>query len=503
MMTTFLFSGLLTLAPAQAPAQTQTQAQAEPPAVQCPFIPVEYEQMIAKLDAVKTSIRKDANCTDITLKVKTLEDLVASDREAVMKIVESAGTAPLSGEQTEIIRKYAEEVTKKVAAINDLLSSSNHCFREDSKATPGALSSLVSEAASLLGSLAGPWGTPISIAGSVVAGLLGGMDNVSKTRSGYDFTKRDDWVSYVQNLCTFHVYREDVEKLLEPERYLEQLIAIRHTLNEQIARLNGICRECHEIQLGYETHPTMAPQDLMTALNSEIQAANKTSTQPLGTFMLQSLGQRDWILKEIARIQNEIEGKWASVSGRYVLGESLTDLKRFLIDRQAPRFLNWQIGESQTAFTYLDAFVSYEGTKLYRTLLKAQAIRDSTGKDGWNPPKEIYKALVGEPIMWSKLPTAQAAGLKDEWQTFQIEAHRRLRRARMALDVARTFCEFFDLSRNTTGAIRAQCKSPQMLELVEYSDSLPTQTKLARTEIKVSPHSIRLLSNEVMKRTLQ
>lgn len=55
------------------------------PAASCPAVGEEYEQMLSKLDSIKASIKDGANCSQVVLKVKSLEQLLSTDRQKSSK----------------------------------------------------------------------------------------------------------------------------------------------------------------------------------------------------------------------------------------------------------------------------------------------------------------------------------------------------------------------------------------------------------------------------------
>ena len=162
---------------------------------QCPAVGEDYEKMVAKLDTIKAAIKDTGNCKQVTLAVDTLQKLLDEDRQKALDIAKSSGENGLSKEDSEFIKNYAEGLTKKVASLSDLFLHSNQCFQEDAPDPLSSLSGFVGEASSLIGSVAGPWGAPIALAGNVVAGFLSGLNEIMNSRAGYDFTKRDQWMS--------------------------------------------------------------------------------------------------------------------------------------------------------------------------------------------------------------------------------------------------------------------------------------------------------------------
>ena len=245
LITSLLLHSLI--AQADSPSDDPTQLYQ---VAQCPAIGEDYERMVAKLDTIKAAIKDTGNCKHVTLAVDTLQKLLDEDRQKAIDIVDKSSEAGLSKEDSEFIKKYAEGLTKKVASLSDLFLHSNQCFAEDAPDPLSSLSGIVGEASSLIGSVAGPWGAPIALAGNIIAGFLSGLNEVMNSRAGYDFSKRDQWMSYVQNLCTYHTYREQVESLLDPVGRLSQLRTLQAKLEAQIEVNKKLYKGLADLQKG-------------------------------------------------------------------------------------------------------------------------------------------------------------------------------------------------------------------------------------------------------------
>lgn len=448
------------------------------PILACPAVGDEFNKLISKLDNIKTSVRKDGSCDKLTLKVESLEELVTKDREIVLDIIANAADKPLTPEQSKIVREYAENVTKKVAALNDLFSQSNYCFKDDKADRQlGALAGFVGEAANLVGSLTGPYGAPIALAGNVVAGFLTGFDQILKTRAGYDFTKRDQWVSYVNNLCTYFSYRDQIEHLLNPRGRIAILQEYRERLDQQIRRLSNSCEECRLIVNAFETRPGLSEAERRESLGSLIVRAENQTVQPLATTLFQSLGLREWLIAEMRRVQKEANSYWADASGRYRLSQAKSDLEDFLIERQAPKFIQFGLQDAHQASVAFVARLTDEGRRLYmlmgrsdRNLLDARVNGSS-----WIDPVQILRDLVLYPIAWDRVADLnERAELQYAWTHYRDQSLDRFRQALATTQMVQSFCSFFQHAGLYTPALREQCGSAR------FRQQLQTQLGLAR-----------------------
>ncbi len=446
------------------------------PVLSCPAVGNEYEKMISKLDAIKTSIKSDANCQNVALKVKSLEDLVVKDRQKVLELTQQEKIENLTAEQAQLVRDYAENVTKKVSSLMDLFMNSNYCFREEGPDKQlSQLAGFVNEASQLVGALSGPWGTPIALAGNVVAGFLTGMDQVLKSRSGYDFNQRDQWMNYVENLCTYHSYRDQIEHLLNPRARVAELQDLKAKLEGHLQDMAQQCRECQNIQDAYNAQRKTPAKQLSEQLSPQIKAADSTFAQPLGSYTLQSLGLRDWVNEEIKRVQREAASYWSDASGRHMLTRAKEQIENFLVDRESVRFLSHQVARSQKDFNNFLYFVGSEGTSLYVRLNNSGygIISSPLNNAVWSSPVEVFRSLIVKPLDWEKMPqSSHREDMKFSWNHFHHQSMARLRKVQTTLQVAQSFCSFFKHSGQYNSGIRAQCSSNHLRRLLEQGSNL-------------------------------
>jgi hypothetical protein len=474
------------------------------PVLECPAIGDEYEKMIARIDSIKAAIKEDANCQNVTMEVKSLEDLVVTDRKAILEILngeqeeaaqgqgqQGASQDQLTGqartltaEQAQQVREYAENVTKKVSAITDLFTRSNQCFKEDhAQDQLLSLSGFVSEASQMVGSMAGPWGAPIAIAGNVIAGFLTGLDGIFKSRAGFDFEKREQWMSYVQNLCTYHSYREQIDHLLNPKAQISQLKSLGTTLDQQIGLMTDACAECREIKKAYDANKGMEPDQLRAMVAQKMQTADATFPKPYGSFTLQSLGLRDWVDSEVRRIQTESNSYWGDVAGRHVLYLAKDQIEQFLIQREAPRFLQHQLHKSREDFAKFEFFAQEQGRILYDEIerLSPTAIPLKVNRRNWDDSIQYFRPLVLNIVNFESLPAGDAADdARYSWLHYRDQSLLMLRTAQTSTQVMQAFCSFFKHAGQFSPSVRQQCANEYFRELIVSENKI-------EQEIAVSP----------------
>jgi hypothetical protein len=449
----------------------------------CPAIGDEYDQLLSKLESIKTSIKKDANCANVELKVKSLQDLVTTERQKVMDVISTAGDNPLTAEQSKIVRDYAEDVTKKVAALNDLFSQSNYCFKDDKADHQlGSLAGFVGEAANMVGSLSGPYGTPIAMAGNIIAGFLTGLDQIFKTRAGFDFNNPAQWKSYVNNLCTYHNYRDQIEHLLNPAARIKELQDLKNKLDFQIGIMSRDCGDCRVIMNSYEMNKALGENGLKDLLGVQIQSADVKNVKPYGSYMLQSLGLRDWAVAEIKRVQKDAQTYWAEASGRHLLTQAKNDLELFLIEKQGPRFLGQGVQQAHNDYNDFLNMAGTEGRQLYGMIDRTN--RDLLGgrvaNIGWSDPLSVFRALVITPIGWERVSAGQQRDdVQYAWLHYRDQSVDKFRTAMASTQMVQTFCSFFAHGGFYSPEIRGACRSPYFSKQVAEQNGLAAELNAA------------------------
>jgi hypothetical protein len=441
------------------------------PVVPCPGIGEEYEKMLSRLDSIRSSIKSAANCENVALKVKSLEDLVTSDRERILSIIE-ATQASLSRDQAQQVRDYTENVTKKVASLMELFLDSNQCFEKgQADKQLRQLAGFVNEASQLVASISGPWGTPVAIAGNVVAGFLTGMDQVLQSRAGYDFRQRDQWVNYVENLCTYHSYSDQIQHLLERDAVYARLDDLKLRLNARLEALGKVCPECQTIQNDYRSQRELPERELSEQLQPHIQAANSHFNEPLGSYTLQSLGVLDWVLGEMKRLDREAKSYWGSVSGRHVLSRAKEQIEAFLITREAPRFLSHQLNQSGNDDYAFRTFVVSEARSIYYQLQHNDPplIRIPVANLIWASSEDLFRSLV---IYGPAADKIQNEEMRFTYTNFRNQSLNLFKSARASLQVVQAFCQFFKQANHYHAGIRDYCQSPTLRRLADSEEKL-------------------------------
>lgn len=468
---------LLTLCAAIAAPQARADEQSLPvepgtasrgfdiaPVLKCPAVPEAYSKMITELNVLKTSIKQEAACAPLNNEVKSLEELLGKKRTEVKELIEKSKKETLTPEELATIRTYVEDVTKKVIATTELFNRNNYCFNEDKKNFSFSdLASITLDATALAKTIAGPWATPISLGGAALAGIFQGLGTLVKNKRGYDFTKLDQRQAYVQSLCAYYNYRQDIDYLLYPQKRASQLRTLEGTLTTHLKGVVDNCPECSDLaqktivslqepktEQGKKKKKNTVLQT-PSELNSIAGNINAVYVRPLGTYTVRTLTTLKWINGEIARIADDSDEN-ANI-GRDFLSEVKADIDRFLFDKEAPNFVNFQATKSMDLFREFSNFTKTEGDRLMM-----QAV--GTGQGKWIDMSRMNETDVIKTVaaLQEGVRANGNTSLAARIQQYTQKSVELFDRTRLAAGVNETYCTFFQRAGVYTSNMQYACE---------------------------------------------
>lgn len=431
-------------------AFTSVTATASPVALlKCPAIPDSYSKILSELRLLKSTIKKDASCDAVQTQVQGLENLLGSRRESIVALIKKSKTEPLQDKEMKEVNTYVDDVTRKVFQTAELLDRNNTCFEsEKQKLGLSDLASITLDATALAKTVAGPFGMgmPVAIGGQALAGVIQGLDKVVKSRRGYDFEKIDQRQSFVQSLCSYYNYRQDIEHLLYPKRRVSQLKGLERTLKQSLQELQSSCEDCQRVvELANEdSDPSAARQAALQA--------NRTFVRPLGTHTMQTISSVKWASSELSRLQEEMADD--SSIGRDLVSETKTEIDRFLFEKEAPKFVQFQNRKALALFQEFSSFTKREGEILLQLAWPHVASERFSGFYKMNE-KEMIQAVAGSiPELRAKRQNSLVHRMVD----FERKAVDLLDRTSLAVDVQRSYCDFFKKAGVYNGALENACE---------------------------------------------
>ncbi len=225
----------------------------EAPIVQCPRPDKKFVDMLAQLDEIRNRIKSEAckNSGEIEAiedGVSDLQSLVTGKRKAFIDLVKKGTTAggQLTSTEVKDLENYIDQVVKKASVITGFLNN-KACFDEPAKfSTLGTLSAVIGEISGAVGALAGPFGAKISLAGSVVSGLLKSINTIVTARTSYDPDVEADRVNYLNTMCAYYDFKTDFDKVTKTLHYDRRL---RQARNEAAALLDVLAETCPDCEI--------------------------------------------------------------------------------------------------------------------------------------------------------------------------------------------------------------------------------------------------------------
>jgi hypothetical protein len=428
--------------------------------VKCPSVADNYSSMLTKLDTLKASIKKDANCQMISDRLDKVARL-STDREKFLELIEKAKTTPLTEWEIKDLSAYVENVTQKVGNLVELISAGGTCFQTDAdKQSLTLLSGFISEAAGLFSQVAGPWGAPIALGGQIISGFIKGLDDVMKNRSGYDFHDTKQWSSYVQNVCTYQGFRADIDALLHPQDRINTLLEIQRKLDQNSMTILSQCPDCAAIPLIDDKRAGQDPQ---------IIAIDAKYPTRIGLLSVRIRLAQQWVAKEITRVNMEANADWNNVTGKTLLAGAQRDMEAFLIDREAPAFINFQVTRAEENVGELNQYLISEGTTVVRQAAAVSPalvnLKDLGSNFGsiWSPSyAPIYKTITGTD--WRAYYRAHSRPDDDlEYRLINIRkiAREKFETASWSFGTAYVFCDFFRQADLYSQSLQWTCSSPK------------------------------------------
>lgn len=415
--------------------------------LRCPTVGKDYSQMISDLHALQDKISKDANCGKLKENLEKIGQLSGDRRSQFLETISkiNSGAEVRDKEMSDRVIKYAEDVTVAAGSLATLLTQSDQCFgKQDLSTSLFTLSAFVNEASTMLSTVAGPWGPALAIGGKVVSGFLSGVDKFIKSIPGYDFKDKKDWQGYVETLCSFHEQQDEINALIHPEVAIQNLNQLNSKIEVQISRALDQVPQGNELFTSFQER------------NHEKLRLHSKNT--LGLQAVRLMTAQRWILQRIENI--EVEANDPLAPGQYLVQKQRDEVEEFLISRQGPKFINFQMKEARNALSHLDDLIQRDGTYLYALIQSLSSDKESLRPAPvWPTPEEVLNTLLqtDETQFFGK-------GLKEEQiysslSYFKREISKRWDAVSFSYGVKTSFCEFFRRAGYYSSGISSSCSA--------------------------------------------
>lgn len=420
----------------------------------CPTIGKDYSFMIGELQRLQDTIRKDANCGQLVKNLQNMGTLTGQRRSEFLAAIErlKKGEVLKDAELQKQVIGYVEDVTVAVGTLGVLLSEGDHCMGDqDPTTTLLALSSFVNEASTLLATVAGPWGPALAVGGKVTAGFLSGIGKFIAARPGYKFYDKKNWQSYVETLCAFHEQQDELDALIHPEQAIDKLSQVQSRVFNQIQRLQKISPHGDAIVQNFENRNADGLERAAEKMNSSVGSE-------AGLKMVQLLTAQRWLVGRIEKILADANDPLAP--SRYLVQKYRDEIEDFLIERQGPLFIQFQIEEARDSLKELDTFTYIQGAQIYANIkMFENNSQDSNPYYGYVTTEEVIKTILGadEYAFFDMGP--EGAQLASSIVYFKREVQQRFDAITLTYGVKQSFCTFFERAGHLNQRMRTTCYS--------------------------------------------
>jgi hypothetical protein len=459
------------------------------PVLKCPAVPEAYSKMMTSLKVLQTQIKKDTsgNCDPVKQEVKSLESLLTDRRKQVTDLIAKSKETPLTEAEQAIVRDYVNDATTKVINTADLLDRSNQCFDEDRQKFGFAdLAAITLDATAMAKAVAGPWSAPIALGGQALAGIFQGLEKVVKNKRGYDFSKIEQRESFVQSLCSYYNYRQDMNALMFPSRRASELRRLENEIRRNLLDMTSNCPECQSIVDSVER------QDSIEA-NRVANDADRNYVRPLGSYTVQSMSAIAWVRRESQRIREETGDEFGI--GRDLLSEKVADLDKFFYEKSLPDFLYAQANKSSDLFWGFSRYVNSEGRAIINS---AGSYVDISNVKTWG----VNEAQLLESVTLLREPLASkdASSIVYRIDDYERKALDYLDRTALALQVQESYCRFVQKAGYYNRNVQVYCEGSQATSVRKNLARLETpKSEMAPQAPGISGDAIRQELNSIIR----
>ena len=213
-------------------------------ALQCPKTQSDYTNLLASLNDFQSKLGQRPECQSLANEIQGLSYYFSRENRELIEratggLITGSDKREIPSEDLIQLQNYSQNVTQKILRVVQSLQSQNSCREVASPSFLSVFSTLTGEVTQIASQFSGPYAVPLSIGGSVVAGILSGIDAIFQAnRSLYDFEKSSEARQlYTSNLCIFHDIRAEVDSILMPATRLSLIDTLIENLDEKKEKL--------------------------------------------------------------------------------------------------------------------------------------------------------------------------------------------------------------------------------------------------------------------------
>lgn len=218
----------------------------------CPSITSEANSIINSIQGLKNQLKSYPECQPINEKLSVVSSIMTGDEWTTIKKVLTEG----SNFEGDDVTKVAELTERASFALNDVigqLTNNRKCVDEKNQSSFMAkLSGVVKEVSTIIGTVAGPYGMPVALGGTLVTSAITGIDKFYKSQHPYKFSNPDDELLFMNQFCSYAEIQKDINDYLNLDVRVEELESLENYLKIKQSDLENNCPECKAEVLAFK-----------------------------------------------------------------------------------------------------------------------------------------------------------------------------------------------------------------------------------------------------------
>lgn len=337
------------------------------PDVKCPQTHEEVKSLLTDINALKQKFQA-FECSEITSRFDNIEEILAGRSEFLELIFSNEGKT-VSAENAEKIQQYSSKLTQEAGTLISLISQAstpggllsiggggNSCQidKEDKWEGTARVMGALYEGVSFVSKVAGPYGVPLQIGAEIINGAVLGLAAFEKSSRRIDFSEgvNDDDDEdgglfkrqlYENSVCLLVKTNAEAQRILNPQRHLQQLSYVRSKVNENLNRVFRGCQGCSEIMSVKDFDVAQSLFDKFTKNSASDINSNSVDREKLYSLALNESKNMAWLDSEISRYKNIVQSNSSGIGPSEALSD-LEQVKKFLYETATQEFLQYYVG---------------------------------------------------------------------------------------------------------------------------------------------------------------
>jgi hypothetical protein len=225
----------------------------------CPNVTEDAKVILTSIQTLQDELRKTPECQSVSGKISTLSSIINDKAWGTVRDTLRTSDAPqLEADEVVKVTAMVEKATFALSDIVSQLSSgSSNCLPPENRASfLASLSGIVKDVSGVVGNVTGPYGAAISLGGSLLSGVISGIDRLYKRDMVYDFRKPAEELLFMNQFCAFSQAQQDINDFLQLQEKEKDLLKLEmdYLRNSKIKDLIENCQECNAYKIAWDAN---------------------------------------------------------------------------------------------------------------------------------------------------------------------------------------------------------------------------------------------------------